>query len=111
MKCVLLGTAMQGIELIEGDVFGERKDVQEYYNIEDSLEKQMDKDLRVIVLHDDNLSVHGADRFKILPASSMIIPGSKLDELAHLKGVKGIYEDQKLKVQAFRGNSPVEMKG
>jgi len=46
MKCVLLGTAMQGIELIEGDVFGERKDVQEYYNIEDSLEKQMDKDLR-----------------------------------------------------------------
>ncbi|MGD0953775.1 MAG: hypothetical protein ABR985_15535 [Methanotrichaceae archaeon] len=80
-------------------------------HIEDSLEKKMDKDLRVIVLHDDNLSVHGADRFKILPASSMIVPGSKLDELAHLKGVKGIYEDQKLKVQVFRGNSPVEMKG
>ena len=34
----------------------------------------MDKDLRVIVLHDDNISVHGADRFKILPASSMIVP-------------------------------------
>jgi hypothetical protein len=72
-------------------------------HIEDSLEKKMDEDLRVIVLHDGNLS--GADRFKILPASSMIIPGSKLDELAHLKGVKGIYEDQKLKVQASRGNS------
>ncbi len=80
-------------------------------HIEDSLEKKMDKDLRVIVLHDDNLSVHGADRFKILPASSMIIPGGKLDELAHLKGVNGIYEDQKLKVQASRGNSPLEMKG
>jgi hypothetical protein len=35
----------------------------------------------------------------------MIVPGSKLDELAHLKGVKGIYENQMLKVQAFWGNS------
>jgi hypothetical protein len=67
-------------------------------HIEDSLKKQLDKDLRVIVLQDDNLSIHGADRFKILPASSMIVPGSKLDELIHLKGVKGIYEDQKLKI-------------
>ena len=74
-------------------------------HVEDSLKKQLDKDLRVIVLQDDNLSIHGADRFKILPASSMIVPGSKLDELAHLKGVKGIYEDQKLKVQASLGNS------
>ena len=80
-------------------------------HIEDSLEKKMDKDLRVIVLHDDNLSVNGTDGFKILPASSMIVPSSKLDELAHLKGVKGIYEDQKLKVQASRSNSPVEIKG
>jgi hypothetical protein len=68
-------------------------------HIEDSLEKQLDKNLRVIVLHDDNFSVHGADRFKILPGSSMIVPGSKLDELAHFKGVNGIYKDQKLKVQ------------
>ncbi len=74
-------------------------------HIEDSLEKKMDKDLRVIVLHDDNLSVNGADRFKIIPASSIILPGNKLEELAHLKGVKGVYEDQKLKVQAFRVNS------
>jgi hypothetical protein len=80
-------------------------------HIEDSLEKKMDKDLRVIVLHDDNLSVNGTDGFKILPASSMIVPSCKLDELAHLKGVKGIYEDQKLKVQASRSNSPVEIKG
>jgi hypothetical protein len=68
-------------------------------HIEDSLEKQMDKDLRVIILHDDNLLVPGEDRFKILPGSSMIVPGSKLDELAHFKGVNGIYKDQKLKVQ------------
>ena len=74
-------------------------------HIENSLENQMDKDHRVIVLHDTNLSIPGGDRFKILPASSMIVPGSKLDELAHLKGVEGIYEDQKLKVQAFQGNS------
>jgi hypothetical protein len=29
--------AMQGIELIEGDVFGDRKDVQGYYNINDEV--------------------------------------------------------------------------
>ena len=74
-------------------------------HIEDGLEKQMDKDLRVIILDDDNLSVHSEYRFKIIPASSMIVPSSKLDELAHLKGVKGVYEDQKLKIQAYRGNS------
>jgi hypothetical protein len=68
-------------------------------HIEDSLEKQMDKELRVIVLHDSDLKVPGEDRFKIIPGSSMIVPGSKLDELAHFKGVKGIYKDQKLKVQ------------
>jgi hypothetical protein len=68
-------------------------------HIEDSLEKQLDKDLRVIVLHDSDLTVRGEDRFKIIPSSSVIVPGSKLDELAHFKGVKGIYKDQKLKVQ------------
>ncbi len=65
-------------------------------HIEDSLENQMNKSLRVIVLHEGNLS--GAEKFKIIPGSSMIVPGSKLDELAHLKGVKGIYEDKKLRV-------------
>ena len=73
-------------------------------HIENSLENHMNKDLRVIVLHDANLSIPGGDRFKILPASSTTVPGSKLDELAHLKGVKGIYEDQKLKVLASPGN-------
>ena len=68
-------------------------------HIENSLKNQMDKDLRVIVLHDANLSIPGGDRLKILPASSATVPASKLDELAHLKGVNGIYEDQKLRVQ------------
>jgi len=68
-------------------------------HIEDSLEKQLDKDLRVIILHDSDLKFPGENRFKIIPGSSMIVPGSKLDELAHFKGVKGIYKDQKLKMQ------------
>ena len=70
--------------------------------IEDSLERQKDKDLRVIVLHDGNLSSFGPaskqDGLKILPGSSMTLPGDKLAELSKIKGVKGIYEDQKLKV-------------
>ncbi len=62
----------------------------------------MNKGLRVIVLHEANFI-----RWRKVqdpPGSSMIVPGSKLDELAHLKGVKGIYEDQKLKVLASPGN-------
>jgi hypothetical protein len=69
-------------------------------HIEDSLEKRLDKELRVIVLRNDNLSVNVTDRLKLLPVSSMVVPGSKLDELSHLKGVRGIYEDQRLKIQA-----------
>ena len=71
-------------------------------HIEDSLENQLNKSLRVIVLGNSNLS--SAENFKILPGSSMIVPGSKLDELAHLKGVKGIYEDKKLKILASPGD-------
>lgn len=70
-------------------------------NIDDSLENQMGKDLRVIVLHDGNLS--GTNGFKTIPGSSMTIPGGKLDSLAHLKGVKGVYKDQKLKIMASPG--------
>jgi serine protease AprX len=70
-------------------------------HVDDSLENQKGKDLRVIVLHDGNLS--GADRLKIIPGSSMIVPGTKLAELAHLKGVKGVYKDEKLKVMASPG--------
>ena len=74
-------------------------------HIEDSLKNQLDRTLRVIVLQDENLPNLGGNRFKILPVTSMIVPSNKLEELAHLKGVKGIYEDQKLKIQAFPGRS------
>jgi serine protease AprX len=65
--------------------------------IEDSLEEQKGKDLRVIVLHDSNLNLT-SNEFKILPASSMTLSRERLVEISQLKGVKGIYEDKKLKV-------------
>ncbi|MDD1752126.1 MAG: S8 family serine peptidase [Methanotrichaceae archaeon] len=78
--------------------------------IEDSLEKLGSRDLKVIVLHDGNLGNLGKigirqDSFKILPGYSMTLPGDKLSELSKLKGVKGIYKDQKLKVLAEPGNA------
>ncbi|OPY54412.1 MAG: Tk-subtilisin precursor [Methanosaeta sp. PtaU1.Bin112] len=71
--------------------------------IEDSLEKQGGKDLKVIVLHDGNLSdVSSAeDRFHILPGSAMTVSGDKLEKIAKINGVKGIYKDQKLRVLAL----------
>ena len=68
--------------------------------IEDSLEKQGGKDLKVIVLHDGNLSdvAPGEDRFHILPWSAVTVPGDKLEKIAKTNGVKGIYKDQKLRV-------------
>jgi len=77
--------------------------------IEDSLEKQGKKDLRVIVLHDGNLSGVASqeeERFKILPGSAMTISGDKLEKVAKTEGVKGIYKDQKLKVLASPGGEP-----
>jgi serine protease AprX len=65
--------------------------------IEDSLERRKEKDLRVIVLHDRNLNLT-SDEFKILPASPMTLSQEKLHEISQLEGVKGIYEDKKLKV-------------
>ena len=65
--------------------------------IEDSLEKQKGKDFRVIVLHDRNLNLT-SDEFKILPGSPMTLSQEKLQEISKLEGVKGIYEDMKLKV-------------
>ena len=65
--------------------------------IEDSLERQSARDLKVIVLHDGNLSGVAADKLEILSGSSMTIPSEKLDELSKMKGVKGIYEDTELK--------------
>jgi len=78
--------------------------------IDDSLKAQGTKDQRVIVLHDGNLSnvpaARGQESFKILPVSAMTIPGNELKNVAKIKGVKGIYKDQKLKVLAYPGRDP-----
>lgn len=68
--------------------------------IEDSLEKQGGKELNVIVLHDGNLSgvASSEDRFHILPGSALTVSGDKLENIARIDGVKGIYKDQKLKI-------------
>ncbi len=70
--------------------------------IEDCLEKQGGKDLKVIVLHDGNLSgvAPSSDRFQILPGSALTVSADKLEKIARTNGVKGIYKDQKLKVLA-----------
>lgn len=75
--------------------------------IEDSLEKQGEKDLKVIVLHDGNLSgvAPSEDCLRILPGSALTVSGDKLEKLARTDGVKGIYKDQKLKVLALPGKS------
>ncbi len=68
--------------------------------IEDSLEKQGGRDLKVIVLHDGNLSdvASSEDRFHILPGSALTVSGDNLEKIARTDGVKGISKDQKLKV-------------
>jgi len=75
--------------------------------IEDSLEKQGGKDLKVIVLHEGNLSgvASSEDRFHILPWSALTVSGDQLEKIARTNGVKGIYRDQKLKVLALPGES------
>jgi serine protease AprX len=75
--------------------------------IEDILEKQGGKDLKVIVLHDGNLSnvAPTEDRFHILPGSALTISGDKLEKIARTNGVKGIYKDQKLKVMVLPGQT------
>jgi len=71
--------------------------------IEDSLEKQGGKDLKVIVLHDGNLSnvALPEDRSHILPWSAMTVSSDQLEKIAKMEGVKGIYKDQTLKVLAL----------
>jgi serine protease AprX len=88
--------------------------------IEDSLEKQGAGDLKVIVLHDGNLSgVASAkqDSFSILPGSALTVSADKLEKIARTDGVKGIYKDQKLKVMDLQvggsskpssGSSPID---
>ncbi len=76
--------------------------------IEDSLEKQGARDMKVIVLHDGNLSnVASAkqDSISILPGSALTVSSDKLEKLAKTNGVKGIYKDQKLKVMAVQDGS------
>jgi hypothetical protein len=35
--------AIQGVELVEGDVWGHRKDIDEYYNIDEQVMKRIDR--------------------------------------------------------------------
>ena len=75
-----------------------------FNRIEDSLECLGPDDLRVIVIHDKNVTqgeeVLGRFRVEpgILSGFSMVIPGDRLEDLARLKGVVGIYKDQKLQI-------------
>jgi len=73
--------------------------------IEDSLEEQKAKDLKVIVLHEDdlkgNLTGVGSSlekRFKVLPGSAMTVSSDNLEKIAKTDGVRGVYTDQKLTV-------------
>ncbi|WP_232840838.1 S8 family peptidase [Methanothrix thermoacetophila] len=69
--------------------------------IEDSLESLGPEETRVIVLHDDNVTDTAGEKLHtldILKGSAMLVPGNKIPELARLKGVRGIYRDQKLRV-------------
>jgi len=77
--------------------------------IEDSLERERARDMKVIVLHDGNLSGvasgQGGERLKILPGSAMTVSRESLEKISKIKGVKGIYKDQKLKVLGAQGGT------
>lgn len=68
--------------------------------IEDCLEEQDREDVKVIVLHDGNMSKNDSStiQFHILPASAMTVSSDELEKIAGTDGVKGIYKDQKLKI-------------
>ncbi len=76
--------------------------------IEDTLERQDGQQQRVIVLHDGDISGVAQSpeqkRFKILPGSAMLLSKDRMEKIAKINGVKGIYKDQKLKVLASPGN-------
>ncbi len=85
--------------------------------IEDCLEKLDDQDLRVIVLHEENVSLKKEDskvqekveeEFRVLPGTSMVVSRSELENLAKTEGVKGVYEDKKLMIlgEVSEGYSP-----
>ena len=80
--------------------------------IEDSLEEQKAKDLKVIVLHEDdlkgNLTGVGSSlekRFKVLPGSAMTVSSDNLEKIAKTDGVRGVYTDQKLTVLSAASTS------
>ena len=68
--------------------------------IEDSLEEAEEKEeVRVIVLVDENATLEGeGEKFRILPGASMIVPRGELESIAGTAGVKGVYEDKKLRI-------------
>lgn len=85
--------------------------------IEDSLEELQDQDLRVIVLVEEDVSLNREgtkirerveEEFRVLPGASMVVPGRDLESLAKTEGVKGIYEDKKLRIlgEGSEGYSP-----
>lgn len=85
--------------------------------IEDCLEKLEDQDLRVIVLHEENVSLKSGklrvqekvdEEFRILPGASMVVPRDELENLAKTEGVRGVYEDKKLTIlgEVSEGYSP-----
>jgi len=81
--------------------------------IEDCLEAKDAKDLKVIVLHEDNLEGNltgipsaTEKRFKVLPGSAMTVSSDNLEEIAKAEGVRGVYTDQKLTVLSSR-ESPI----
>jgi len=86
--------------------------------IEDSLEECKDRELKVIVLHEENVSLKRGKRgvqeedeeFRVLPGTSMVVPKDELESLAETEGVKGVYEDKKLTIlgEVSEGYSPRE---
>jgi len=85
--------------------------------IEDSLEVREDRELKVIVLHEENVSLKREERgvrekvdeeFRVLPGTSMVVPRNELENLAKTEGVKGVYEDKKLTIlgEASEGYCP-----
>ncbi|TRZ69231.1 MAG: peptidase S8 [Methanothrix sp.] len=75
-----------------------------FNRIEDSLECLGPDELRVIVIHDKNVTLEEVvlGRFRVEPGIlsgfSVVIPGNRLEDLARLGGVEGIYRDQKLQI-------------
>lgn len=79
--------------------------------IEDSLEGQKSKDLKVIVIHEDNFKENLTGvasslekRFKVLPGSAMTVSSDDLEQIARTDGVQGVYTDQKLTVLSDSGS-------